>query len=90
MLYLYVPDVDAVYKQAVAAGATSVSAPANMFYGDRSACVKDIADNDWWIATHLEELSTAEIQARAAAFFGAEKFGKPSALLTARRRAING
>ena len=41
-----------------------------MFYGDRTACVKDVADNMWWIATHKEILSTAEIQQRATTFFG--------------------
>jgi len=56
------------YKQAVAAGAQSVVEPANMFYGDRHACVKDVAGNDWWIATHIEDVSVAEIQERATAF----------------------
>jgi PhnB protein len=69
MLYLYVADVDATYKRAVAAGGVSTVEPADMFYGDRSACVKDVADNSWWIATRKEELTTAEIQERATAFF---------------------
>jgi len=69
MLYHYVADVDAIYQQAVAAGAQSVVAPANMFYGDRHACVRDVAGNDWWIATHIEDVSAAEIQARATAFY---------------------
>ena len=69
MLYFYVPDVDATYKRAIAAGAKSVIEPANMFYGDRHACVKDVADNDWWIATRIEDLSLAEIQVRATAFY---------------------
>ncbi len=77
MLYLYVADVDATYKRAVASGAISVSEPADMFYGDRSACVKDVAENSWWIATHKEELATAEIQERATAFF--KKMAKPAA-----------
>ncbi len=68
-LYFYVPDVDAVYRRAIAAGATSVSEPADMFYGDRHACVTDVGGNDWWIATHLEDLSPEEIQSRAAAFY---------------------
>lgn len=65
--YLTVPD--AAYKRAIEAGATSVMEPANMFYGDRHACVKDVAENDWSIATHIEDLTLAEIQERAAAFF---------------------
>ena len=69
MLYHYVADVDATYKQAVAAGAESVVEPANMFYGDRHACVRDMAGNHWWIATHIEDVSVAEIQKRATAFY---------------------
>ena len=69
MLYHYVADVDSIYQQALAAGATSVVAPTDMFYGDRSACVKDTADNDWWIATRLEEPSVEEIKRRANEFF---------------------
>ncbi|HEY2761484.1 MAG TPA: VOC family protein [Pirellulales bacterium] len=68
MLYHYVPDCDATYQQALAAGAISIVEPADMFYGDRHACVKDMAGNDWWIATHLEELTSEEIQKRAIAF----------------------
>ena len=41
-LYLYVHDVDAVYKRALQAGATSTSEPADQFYGDRSAGIKDL------------------------------------------------
>ena len=69
MLYLYVPDVDATYKQALAVGGVSAVEPMDMFYGDRSACVKDVADNSWWIATHKEELTTEEIQKRATDVF---------------------
>jgi PhnB protein len=69
MLYLYVPDVDATYKQAVAAGGVSTMEPADMFYGDRSGSLKDVAENTWWIATHKEELTTAQIQERAMEFF---------------------
>jgi hypothetical protein len=48
-----------------------------MFYGDRTASVKDMADNDWWIATHIEDLTTAQIQERATAFF--QQKSKPAA-----------
>src|SRR5215467_3074579 len=64
MLYVYVEDVDAVYKRALQAGATSVSAPDNKFYGDRSAGVKDPLGNHWGIATHVEEVSPEEMQRR--------------------------
>jgi uncharacterized glyoxalase superfamily protein PhnB len=64
-----VTDVDAIYKRAIKAGAVSVIEPAHMFYGDRSACVKDPGENDWWIATRVESPTEAEIQERATAFF---------------------
>ena len=47
MFYLYVPDVDAVYRRALEAGATSISEPVDQSYGDRSAGVKDAFDNQW-------------------------------------------
>jgi uncharacterized glyoxalase superfamily protein PhnB len=67
MLYVYVPDCDAVYAKALAAGATSIMAPADMFYGDRSGAVQDRSGNKWWIATHKEDVSHDEIVRRAAA-----------------------
>jgi PhnB protein len=69
MLYFYVADIDATYQRAVEAGAVSVVAPTNMFYGDRHACVKDPAGNYWWIATRIEDLSAAEMQERTTAFY---------------------
>src|SRR5262245_57405623 len=51
-LYLYVPEVDTVYRRALEAGGTSVSEPADQFYGDRHGGVKDPVGNLWWIATH--------------------------------------
>jgi uncharacterized glyoxalase superfamily protein PhnB len=67
MLYLYVPDVDAVYRQAIAAGGKSVREVATQFYGDRSGGVEDPCGNQWWIATHVEDVSGEEIARRAAA-----------------------
>ena len=63
-LYVYVEDVDMVYKRALDAGATSVSQPTNQFYGDRSASVKDPMGNIWGIATHVEDPSPEEMQRR--------------------------
>jgi PhnB protein len=56
MFYLYVPNVDDVWRQAVAAGATSFQEPTDQFYGDRSAAVKDNYGNKWYIATHIKDV----------------------------------
>lgn len=65
--YLYVEDCDAVYKTAVAAGGKSLQEPTNQFYGDRAAGVQDANGNDWYIGTHIEDVSSDEIERRAAA-----------------------
>ncbi len=67
-LYLYVEDTDAVYRRALQAGATSLMEPANQFYGDRNAGVKDKSGNSWWIGTHVEDVSPEEVARRAAAY----------------------
>jgi PhnB protein len=57
MFYLYVPDCDAVYRRAVAAGGTSMHEPIDQPYGDRSGAVKDAFGNQWYIATHIKDVS---------------------------------
>jgi PhnB protein len=57
MFYLYVPDCDALYRRALASGATSISQPKDQLYGDRSGAVKDAFGNHWYIATHLEDVT---------------------------------
>jgi PhnB protein len=52
-LHVYVPDTDATYTQALAAGATGVTPPADAPYGDRAATVKDPFGNTWFLATYL-------------------------------------
>jgi len=64
MVYLYVPDVDAVYGRALEAGATSLRQPEDTYYGDRSAGVEDRHGNQWWIATHVEDVPPAELARR--------------------------
>src|SRR5579872_643728 len=54
-LHLYVHDCDAVYEQALEAGATSMDEPRDQEYGERSGGVKDPAGNYWYIATHQGE-----------------------------------
>ena len=56
MFYMYVNNVDAAYDRALKAGATSISAPADLPYGDRSAGVQDPAGNQWYIATHIRDV----------------------------------
>jgi len=60
MLYLYVDNVDEVYKRALVAGATSLRKPEDQFYGDRSAQVKDPLGNIWFLATAKEDVPQAE------------------------------
>ncbi len=56
MFYLYVPDVDATYLRAMAAGAESTGEPKDQPYGDRTASVKDVFGNQWYIATHIKNV----------------------------------
>jgi PhnB protein len=73
MLHLYVPDVDAVYRRAVAAGGTSMMEPADQFYGDRAGSVTDPGGNHWYIATHKEDVAPQELKKRAEAFMAKQK-----------------
>lgn len=66
MLHLYVNDTDAVYRQALQAGATSLREPEDQFYGDRIGGVRDSFGNQWWMATHIEDVSSEEMTRRAA------------------------
>jgi len=52
-LHVYLPDTDAAYARAMEAGATSIEVPLDKPYGDRSAGVKDVWGNSWFIATYL-------------------------------------
>jgi PhnB protein len=55
LLYVYVDDVDATYRRAVAAGARTVEAPSEMPYGDRRCMVEDKWGTTWQIATRLKK-----------------------------------
>ncbi len=61
---LYVPDVDAVAQKAVAAGAKLLIPIADQFYGDRSGRLADPFGHIWLIATHIEDVSSEEMQKR--------------------------
>jgi uncharacterized glyoxalase superfamily protein PhnB len=53
MFYLYVDDVDAAYRRALAASAASLEEPAVQPYGERRAAVRDAFDNQWYLAAPL-------------------------------------
>jgi len=65
--YLYVGDVDTVYKRAIGAGGISQTEPTDQFWGDRMATVKDSFGNTWSIATHKEDVPPEEMAKRMAA-----------------------
>ncbi len=66
MIHLYVEDVDAAYKAAIAAGLKSEREPVTQFYGDRVAGVTDRFGNMWYLATHVEDVPPEEMATRAA------------------------
>ena len=66
-LMFYVPDVDAQFAKAVAAGGTVKQALKDQFYGDRSGTITDPFGHIWTIATHKEDVSPEEMQRRMAA-----------------------
>lgn len=70
---MYVEDVDQAFSQAVAAGAAAKMAPADMFWGDRYAQVKDPFGYTWGLATHIRDMTSEEMQQAAEAFFARMK-----------------
>jgi uncharacterized glyoxalase superfamily protein PhnB len=56
-IHLYVPDTDAVYEQALRAGAKSLMPPKDQPYGERSGGVIDPFGNQWFIATHIRDVT---------------------------------
>jgi PhnB protein len=69
-ILLYVPNVDAFFEQALAAGATVKRAVQNQFYGDRSGTLLDPFGHQWHISTHVEDVSPEEMKVRIAKMHG--------------------
>src|SRR4051794_11497009 len=63
-IVLYVPDVDALSSQAVAAGAKVVRPVQDQFYGDRSGTLSDPYGHVWTLSTHKEDLTPEQIEQR--------------------------
>ena len=66
-LHLYVPDVDATVKKAVAAGAKLLRPVEDKFYGDRMGTIEDPFGHHWHVSTHQEDVPPDEMARRAAA-----------------------
>jgi PhnB protein len=69
-LLIYVEDVDTVFAQAIASGATEDRPVEDKFYGDRGGSLVDPFGHIWHIATHIEDLSPEQMQERATAASG--------------------
>jgi PhnB protein len=61
---VYVPDVDAAFARAIAAGATEKRPVANQFYGDRTGTLADPFGHVWSIGTHVEDVAPEEMDRR--------------------------
>jgi PhnB protein len=70
-IFLYVEDVDEVFRQAVDVGATPNSEPEDMFWGDRFATVADPFGHSWQLATHVEDVPPEEMAERSKAAMAA-------------------
>ena len=68
-MYVYVRDVDAIFNQAVSAGATEMNPVKDQFYGDRSGYLRDPFGHLWSIATHKKDLSPEELRKAGETFF---------------------
>jgi PhnB protein len=63
-LYVYLPDVDRVIRQAVVEGAKILKPVEDQFYGDRSGFIQDPFGHFWSVATHVEDVSPKELEER--------------------------
>ena len=67
-IVLYVEDVDSSFKQALNAGATEQRPVQNQFWGDRMGTLTDPFGHQWSLATHVEDVSEAEMETRMKEF----------------------
>ncbi len=68
-LHVYVEDVDALFAQAINAGAKEVKPVEDQFYGDRTGTLEDPFGHIWFLATHKEDLTPDDINKRAEGLF---------------------
>ena len=68
-LFVYGENVDAAWKRAIDAGCQEVVPLADQFWGDRTGCLEDPFGHQWWLATHVQDLTPEEIRKNAEAHF---------------------
>lgn len=76
---IYVPDVDAVYNNAISKGAKPVMPPVDMFWGDRFGKFLDPFGHQWGVATHTRDVSREECEASMAAWAKQARKPQPAA-----------
>jgi PhnB protein len=69
-IHVYVEDVDAVFDEALRAGARALEEPTDQFYGDRSGQFEDPFGHRWNVASHVEDVPPDEMQRRMAELAG--------------------
>jgi uncharacterized glyoxalase superfamily protein PhnB len=67
--FVYGENVDAAWKRALDAGSKEVVPLADQFWGDRTGCLEDPFGHQWWLATHVQDLTPEEIRKNAEAHF---------------------
>jgi PhnB protein len=76
-LHIYVDDVDRAFQRAIDAGAKEERAVQDQFYGDRSGTFLDPFGHRWNLATHVEDVSEADLQKRMQEFSKAQQSAQP-------------
>jgi len=71
-IHVYVEDVDKLFNQAVAAGATVVMPLMDAFWGDRFGSVKDPFGHVWSLATHIKDMTSEEMHRAGEEFFASQ------------------
>lgn len=77
--YVYIDDPDAALERAREKGAKIVMEPADMFYGDRTACFTDPFGQTWTVALHIEDVDDEEMKRRGKKMFSDKNPGKSNA-----------
>ena len=77
-IVLYVEDVDSSFKKAVEAGAKEQRPVRQEFWGDRMGTLTDPFGHQWSLATHVEDVSESEMQARMKAFGEKQREAEPA------------